>query len=88
MQAVFDDKNYDGAFDESDGVLSDVEVSLKRFVFTDGKWIEDEEYEGYSVLTDENGKYSFDDLDTYISIDGTNHLYGYEVWVTNNKISE
>ncbi len=80
---VFDDKNYDGAFDESDGVLSDVEVSLKRFVFTDGKWIEDEEYEGYSVLTDENGKYSFDDLDTYISIDGTNHLYGYEVWVTN-----
>ena len=51
--------------------------------FTDGKWIEDEEYEGYSVLTDENGKYSFDDLDTYISIDGTNHLYGYEVWVTN-----
>ena len=79
---VFDDKNYDGAFDENDGILSDVEVSLKRFVFVDGKWIEDEEFEGYSVLTDENGKYNFEELDTYLSIDGKNHLYGYEVWVT------
>ena len=79
---VFDDKNYDGAFDENDGVLSDVEVSLKRFVFSDGKWLEDEEFDGYSVLTDENGEYSFDELDTYVSDEDTDYLYGYEVWVT------
>ncbi|MDE5995334.1 MAG: hypothetical protein K2G56_00265 [Eubacterium sp.] len=81
---VFDDKDYDGNLDEEDGRLENVEVTLKRFVFVDNEWIDDPEFYVETLLTDENGVYSFENLDTYVTDeDGNNHLYGYEVWVTD-----
>ena len=43
--------------------MSDIEVTLKRFVLVNGKWEEDTEFDVKSV-TDKNGAYSFENLDT------------------------
>ncbi len=78
---VFDDKDYDGTLEEEDGRIQNAEVTLKRFVYDNNQWVEDTAYVN-TVTTDENGEYSFENLDTYISDNGVNKLYGYEVWVT------
>ena len=51
---VFDDKNYDGNLDDEEELMSDIEVTLKRFVLVNGKWEEDTEFDVKSV-TDKNG---------------------------------
>lgn len=38
---VFEDVNYDGKIDDQDVMMKDIEVGLKRFVYTDGAWVED-----------------------------------------------
>ncbi|MDE6110655.1 MAG: hypothetical protein K2F65_01930, partial [Eubacterium sp.] len=78
---VFDDKNYDGAFNEDDSLMPNVEVTLKRFVYANDEWTEDTEF-AVKALTGKNGAYLFNDLDTYVADADGNHLYGYEVWVT------
>ncbi|MDE6413474.1 MAG: hypothetical protein K2K42_06280, partial [Eubacterium sp.] len=79
---IFDDINYDANLDEEDGRLEDVEVTLKRFTYENGKWELDKDYVN-TVSTDKDGAYIFDELDTYKAMEDGNHLYGYEVWVTD-----
>ncbi len=78
---VFDDKNYDGNLDDEDELMPDIEVTLKRFAFINGKWEEDTEFD-VKTVTDKNGAYSFENLDTYVAAEEADYLYGYEVWVT------
>ncbi|MDE7124290.1 MAG: hypothetical protein K2N83_02215, partial [Eubacterium sp.] len=81
---VFDDMNYDGSIDEMDSMLAEIEIGLKRYVYENGEWIsaqpEEEEYFATTV-TDENGGYIFNNLETYISDEEGNRLYGYELYV-------
>ena len=79
---VFDDINYDGKIDEEDKFMKDFEVGLKQFVYEDGKWIPTQE-EGFisTTVTDENGHYTFDNLETHKKEKDANKLYGYEVWI-------
>ncbi len=88
---VFDDINYDGMIDEEDVMLPNIQIGLKRFVYENGEWIlaQDENDEFYQTAdTDENGGYSFTNLETYINEDGVNKLYGYELYaVIENRFA-
>ncbi len=79
---VFDDINYDGKIDEEDKFVKDFEVGLKQFVYEDGEWIPTHE-EGFisTTVTDENGHYTFDNLETHKKEKDANQLYGYDVWI-------
>ncbi len=83
---VFDDVNYDGIIGEEDKFMKDIEVGLKQFVYEDGEWIPTHE-EGFisTTVTDENGHYAFENLDTFVTEDGNNYMYGYELYIINHE---
>ena len=82
---VFDDVNYDGKIDKDDKYFEGFEVGLKQFVYEDGKWVPTHDDKFISTTkTNKNGEYTFDNLDTHKKDNGTNKLYGYEVWVVKD----
>ena len=82
---AFDDEDYDGELDSDEKLFEGVEIGLKRFIYENGKWKEDNEGQYVAkTTTDKDGHYVFDNLDTYVNENGENKLYGYEVWVTKD----
>ena len=79
---IFEDVNYDGKIDEDDKFFEGFEVGLKQFVYEDGQWVPTHEEDFISTTTtDANGGYLFSNLNTHKKEEGSNKLYGYEVWV-------
>ena len=79
---IFKDVNYDGKIDEDDKFFEGFEVGLKQFVYEDGQWVPTHEEDFISTTTtDANGGYLFSNLNTHKKEEGSNKLYGYEVWV-------
>ena len=92
---AFEDEDYDGIYNNGDQVKAEVLVKLKRYYYNsdERKWIEDnrsprviaDEERPESIyrqlLTDQNGHYIFDNLETYKEIDGKRYIYGYKLWI-------
>ena len=83
---AFIEEDYNGICDEHDKGVADIEVGIKRYIYNPNtkEWrLSQEEEEGYfaTVKTDEEGNYSFRDLETYRNISGVKYLYGYKVWL-------
>lgn len=76
---LWEDQNFDGTRSEDEQGISDVSVTLSRYLKVGDTWQLDEDFTPHTVKTDANGTYFFDALDGYCKIDGEKHLYGYRV---------
>lgn len=82
---VWDDKDYDGILDESEVGIPQVELKLDRY-YLDVKtntWVKDTGFNNQNVQTNDQGDYKFENLDTYVYIDGQYYLAGYKVSIVS-----
>ena len=82
---AFDDTDYDGLIGENDIMLSGITVGLERFRYDNvtEEWLPDMNGNEYlaTVVTDDEGGYSFDKLLGHIEENGVQYLYGYKLSV-------
>jgi hypothetical protein len=83
---IWTDTNYNG-IRETDGNnaieygIQGIEVFLSSYYYKNGEWVQYSEGE-ISTLTNDNGEYLFDNLDTGAVIDGERMLLGYKLRVS------
>ena len=77
---IWEDTNYNGLMDPEELGIADVEITLKQYYLNNGEWIATDMVE--TQITNADGYYLFDNLSTFVTIDGTNYLVGYTTTVT------
>ena len=76
---IFEDIDYNGLKDSTDKNLNDIRITLTQHYKDRNDW----KVKGTQITTtDTNGNYSFNNLPTFITIDGTNYLAGYTLNIT------
>lgn len=79
---IWDDKNYDGIFDESEVGIENTGLTLNQYYLDgDGKWKIAPEWTALTTVSDSDGAYCFEDLDSHVVVNGKHYLAGYRVIV-------
>ena len=85
---IWNDTNYNGVFDEDETEYFDADnyttVVLKQYYYKSGKWIDAQPGSNFKTFeTKTGGSYSFDNLPTFVEVDGVKYLAGYKVSFAN-----
>ncbi len=80
---IWKDTDYDGIQNDTDLLDQDITVELIRYYYKDGKWIKDSYTDSVTVGANTNGSYLFDDLATYVEINGEKYLAGYQLQLSS-----
>ena len=81
---VWDDADYDGLLDADEEGIKGVKVTAESYYHDGTKWKKTNAAPKTEV-TDADGRYSFNDLETYVLIDGQYYLLGYKVEIDNKS---
>ncbi len=83
LGSVWEDADYDGIIDDDETGIANVELKLMRYYWNQAtqQWIKDELFNVQNQQTDANGDYIFENLDSYVYVDGQYYLAGYKVQI-------